>query len=91
MEIQSKQWQQGYPNVESMKKDILNHNLFGVYLNNELKKYIKKVKIEAIIKSIVYGLICAFGIFIFLNLKYGNESKTSAIIAMSPMLNIHIL
>lgn len=33
---QSKQWQQGYPNVESMKKDILNHNLFGVYLNNEL-------------------------------------------------------
>lgn len=33
---QSKQWQQGYPNVESMKKDILSHNLFGVYLGSEL-------------------------------------------------------
>ena len=33
---QSKQWQQGYPNVESMTKDILNHNLFGVYLDGEL-------------------------------------------------------
>ena len=33
---QSKQWQQGYPNINSMTKDILNHNLFGVYLNDEL-------------------------------------------------------
>ena len=33
---QSQQWQQGYPNIESMKNDILNHNLFGVYINNEL-------------------------------------------------------
>ena len=33
---QSKQWQQGYPNVDSMTKDILNHNLFGVYSNNQL-------------------------------------------------------
>lgn len=33
---QSQQWQQGYPNEETMEKDIRNHNLFGVYLNNEL-------------------------------------------------------
>ena len=33
---QSQQWQQGYPNEETMKKDILNNNLFGVYINDEL-------------------------------------------------------
>ncbi len=33
---QSQQWQQGYPNEETMEKDILNHNLFGVYLDGEL-------------------------------------------------------
>ena len=33
---QSQQWQQGYPNVETMTKDILNNNLFGVFINGEL-------------------------------------------------------
>lgn len=36
LKLQSKQWQQGYPNHESMSKDILLHNLFGVYENEEL-------------------------------------------------------
>ena len=36
LKLQSQQWQQGYPNEESMSKDILNHNLFGVYVNGEL-------------------------------------------------------
>ena len=33
---QSMQWQQGYPNIESMSKDILNRCLFGVYYDGEL-------------------------------------------------------
>ena len=36
LKVQSQQWQQGYPNVETMKKDILNRNLFAVYINNEI-------------------------------------------------------
>lgn len=36
LKLQSKQWQQGYPNHDSMRKDILNHNLFAVYENNEI-------------------------------------------------------
>ena len=36
---QSKQWQQGYPNVESMTKDILNHNLW-VFRNYIFSKVI---------------------------------------------------
>lgn len=36
LKLQSKQWQQGYPNHDSMSNDIYNHNLFGVYDNNEL-------------------------------------------------------
>jgi GNAT superfamily N-acetyltransferase len=33
---QSQQWQQGYPNHDSMSKDIFNGNLYGVYINEEL-------------------------------------------------------
>ena len=36
LKLQSKQWQQGYPNVNSMMNDIKNDNLFGVYENGEL-------------------------------------------------------
>ena len=36
LKLQSQQWQQGYPNENSMTKDILNHDLFGVYINGEL-------------------------------------------------------
>ena len=36
--------------------------------NNELKKYINKIKIESIIKSIIYGLINGFITFTLLNL-----------------------
>ena len=36
LKLQSKQWQQGYPNVNSMMNDINKGNLFGVYENGEL-------------------------------------------------------
>jgi len=31
----SLQWQQGYPNIETMKNDIINHSLFGYYKEDE--------------------------------------------------------
>ena len=36
LKLQSQQWQQGYPNEYSMTKDILNQDLFGVYIDGEL-------------------------------------------------------
>ena len=36
LKLQSKQWQQGYPNVISMMNDINKGNLFGVYEDDEL-------------------------------------------------------
>lgn len=41
---QSQQWQQGYPNKVSMKRDIDNHWLFGVYDNDELTCVVALIK-----------------------------------------------
>ena len=40
----SLQWQQGYPNYETLRKDILNNNCFGYYRDNILLGIIVLVK-----------------------------------------------